>query len=624
MKETRFIEQNKEKWAEYEQLLGEKRPDPERLSELFVQITDDLSYARTFYPNRSVRVFLNSMASRIFQNIYRGKSFPGARLVQFWKTELPQALWEGRMAILLSFSIFTIAFITGVVSSIIEPEFARTILGDEYVTMTLGNIENGDPMAVYKHAGPLGMTAGIAANNLFVAFRTAILGVLASLGTVLSLLYNGVMVGAFQYFFISKGLFTESFLTIWIHGTLEISAIIIAGASGLIAGSGLLFPGTYRRIQAFQITIRRGFKIFIGTVPIFVLAAIFEGFLTRFTETPDILRGLFILASLLFVLWYFVFLPYFKWRRGEFRETSRTAELPPDDQYPIRFHLIKTPGEILGDAIAVMRRHGRASLGIPLIAAIVTASGLIAMISPESEFTLTELAENWGVLSDMYQLFSNNDEIPFLFYFQCLVSGLLTFLALKSVEKEQTVQADDDREKTESTGIQRMLAYSSITILASVSLYAISLENSAGRFFLSVMVLPLMCLVNAVIFFEKAHPVSAILRAISLLRRGGAFLTGFWVIITGIIALTMLETPVWGTVVNFLSTLVPLPGETFEVARFTAVFSVLFVIYLFVFFWAVCGAVAFYSAREVEDAHYIHRNIKKIGQSRQIRGLPKE
>lgn len=624
MKETRFIEQNKEKWAEYEQLLGEKRPDPERLSELFVQITDDLSYARTFYPNRSVRVFLNSMASRIFQNIYRGKSFPGARLVRFWKTELPQALWEGRMAILLSFSIFTIAFITGVVSSIIEPEFARTILGDEYVTMTLGNIENGDPMAVYKHAGPLGMTAGIAANNLFVAFRTAILGVLASLGTVLSLLYNGVMVGAFQYFFISKGLFTESFLTIWIHGTLEISAIIIAGASGLIAGSGLLFPGTYRRIQAFQITIRRGFKIFIGTVPIFVLAAIFEGFLTRFTETPDMLRGLFILASLLFVLWYFVFLPYFKWRRGEFREISGTTELPPDDQYPIRFHLIKTPGEILGDAIAVMRRHGRASLGIPLIAAIVTASGLIAMISPESEFTLTELAENWGVLSDMYQLFSNNDEIPFLFYFQCLVSGLLTFLALKSVEKEQTVQADDDREKTESTVVQRMLAYSSITILASVSLYAISLENSAGRFFLSVMVLPLMCLVNAVIFFEKAHPVSAILRAISLLRRGGAFLTGFWVIITGIIALTMLETPVWGTVVNFLSTLVPLPGETFEVARFTAVFSVLFVIYLFVFFWAVCGAVAFYSAREVEDAHYIHRNIKKIGQSRQIRGLPKE
>lgn len=624
MKETRFIEQNKEKWAEYEQLLGEKRPDPERLSELFVQITDDLSYARTFYPNRSVRVFLNSMASRIFQNIYRGKSFPGARLVRFWKTELPQALWEGRMAILLSFSIFTIAFITGVVSSIIEPEFARSILGDEYVTMTLGNIENGDPMAVYKHAGPLGMTAGIAANNLFVAFRTAILGVLASLGTVLSLLYNGVMVGAFQYFFISKGLFTESFLTIWIHGTLEISAIIIAGASGLIAGSGLLFPDTYRRIQAFQITIRRGFKIFIGTVPIFVLAAIFEGFLTRFTETPDILRGLFIVASLLFVLWYFVFLPYFKWRRGEFREISGTTELPPDDQYPIRFHLIKTPGEILGDAIAVMRRHGRASLGIPLIAAIVTASGLIAMISPESEFTLTELAENWGVLSDMYQLFSNNDEIPFLFYFQCLVSGLLIFLALKSVEKEQTVQADDDGEKTESTVVQRMLAYSSITILASVSLYAISLENSAGRFFLSVMVLPLMCLVNAVIFFEKAHPVSAILRAISLLRRGGAFLTGFWVIITGIIALTMLETPVWGTVVNFLSTLVPLPGETFEVARFTAVFSVLFVIYLFVFFWAVCGAVAFYSAREVEDAHFIHRNIKKIGQSRQIRGLPKE
>ena len=624
MKETRFIEQNKEKWAEYEQLLGEKRPDPERLSELFVQITDDLSYARTFYPNRSVRVFLNSMASRIFQNIYRGKSFPGGRLVQFWRTELPQALWEGRMAILLSFSIFTIAFITGVVSSIIEPEFARTILGDEYVTMTLSNIENGDPMAVYKDSGPFGMTAGIAANNLFVAFRTAILGVLASLGTVLSLLYNGVMVGAFQYFFISKGLFSESFLTIWIHGTLEISAIIIAGASGLIAGSGLLFPGTYRRIQAFQITIRRGLKIFIGIVPVLVLAAIFEGFLTRFTETPDILRGLFILASLVFVLWFFVFLPYFKWRRGDFKELAGVAELPADEQYAIRFNAIKTPGEILGDAIAVMRRHGRASLGIPLIVAMATASGLVTLISAESEFTLTELVENWGALSDMYLLFSNTDEIPFLFYFQCLVSGLLIFLAIRSVEKERTDNAADDIDETESTVVQRMLVYSSITLLASVSLYAISLENSAGRFFLSVMVLPLMYLVNAVIFFEKAHPVRALPRAVSLLRRGGAFITGFWVILIGIIALTMLETPVWGTVVNFLNTLIPFPGEPFEVARFTAVFSVLFVIYLFIFFGAVCGSIAFYSAREVEDAHYIHRNIKKIGQSRQIRGLPKE
>ncbi len=42
---------------------------------------------------------------------------------------------------------------------------------------------------------------------------------------------NGVMLGAFQYFFYERGLLLPSVLTIWIHGTLEISAIVIAGSA---------------------------------------------------------------------------------------------------------------------------------------------------------------------------------------------------------------------------------------------------------------------------------------------------------------------------------------------------------------------------------------------------------
>lgn len=88
--------------------------------------------------------------------------------------------------------------------------------------------------------------------------------------------------------------------------------------------------------------------------------------------------------------------------------------------------------------------------------------------------------------------------------------------------------------------------------------------------------------------------------------------------------MVLLGTPVWATAVKFLQTLIPVSGEGFDFAGFIAVFSILFVIYLFIFFWSVCGAVVFYSSREIEDAHYIHRNIGNIGQSRQIRGLPKE
>ena len=54
MRETQFIKQNQEKWSEFEQTLRGEAKDADRLRDLFVQITDDLSYSRTFYPNRSV------------------------------------------------------------------------------------------------------------------------------------------------------------------------------------------------------------------------------------------------------------------------------------------------------------------------------------------------------------------------------------------------------------------------------------------------------------------------------------------------------------------------------------------------------------------------------------------
>ncbi|MBI5914483.1 MAG: stage II sporulation protein M, partial [Bacteroidetes bacterium] len=73
MRETSFIRQNEKKWKEFEQLLNGQHHDPEKLNDLFIQVTDDLSYARTFYPNRSVRVYLNGLAQKVFFNIYKTK-----------------------------------------------------------------------------------------------------------------------------------------------------------------------------------------------------------------------------------------------------------------------------------------------------------------------------------------------------------------------------------------------------------------------------------------------------------------------------------------------------------------------------------------------------------------------
>jgi len=117
------------------------------------------------------------------------------------------------------------------------------------------------------------------------------------------------MLGSFEYYLFSKGLGLQSILVIWIHGTLEISSIILAGGAGLILGNSLLFPGTYTRIESLKNGAKDGLKIAIGLIPIFIIAAFFEGFVTRHTEMPIALSLSILIASLTFIIWYVILYP---------------------------------------------------------------------------------------------------------------------------------------------------------------------------------------------------------------------------------------------------------------------------------------------------------------------------
>lgn len=310
MKEAIFVKQNVVQWQQTEMLLdGAEAESPDVLADAYILTTSDLAFAQTHYPQSRTTQYLNALAFALHNTIYRYKREPASRLLTFWTREVPLTMWQARRELLISFIIFTVSMFIGVVSTLGDSDFPRVILGDDYVDMTLENIAHGEPMAVYDSDNESTMFLGITLNNVWVSFRIFALGVLTSFGTGYGLLSNGVMVGAFQTFFIQEGLGWSSFLAIWLHGTLEISSIIVAGAAGLALGNGWLFPGTYGRMASFRRGARRGLKIIIGTVPIFVCAAFIEGFLTRHTEWPDALRLVIILLSFLFVVFYFVLLP---------------------------------------------------------------------------------------------------------------------------------------------------------------------------------------------------------------------------------------------------------------------------------------------------------------------------
>ncbi|WP_343031473.1 stage II sporulation protein M [Xanthovirga aplysinae] len=199
----------------------------------------------------------------------------------------------------------------GAISAAKDQTFVRLILGDAYVNATLENISKGDPLAVYKKANEVDMFLGITLNNIRVALFAFGAGLLLSVGTGLILFSNGVMLGAFQYFFYEKGLFFESFRTIWIHGTIEISVIIIAGCAGLVLGNSILFPGTYSRLESFKRGAKHGLKIVISTLPFFILAGFLEGFVTRHNDMPVVLSLLIIGLSFLLISFYYIFYPYY-------------------------------------------------------------------------------------------------------------------------------------------------------------------------------------------------------------------------------------------------------------------------------------------------------------------------
>ncbi|MAO09022.1 MAG: hypothetical protein CL596_09945 [Alteromonas sp.] len=312
MREVAFIKQNKEKWLEFERAIFDNDfESSDALASQYIQIIDDLAYAQTFYPKSKVIVYLNQLSAKAFQIIYKTKREDTNRFVLFWKTEVPLLAYQYRKFIYTAFTVFALFTSIGVISAMNDGEFVRSILGDAYVNMTLENIEKGDPVAVYKSGSNWGSFIGITFNNLRVGLYSFMGGVFGGTGTIWVLFKNCIMLGSFQYFFYEKGVLWESVRGIWIHGSMEIFAIVIEAAAGLILGASILFPATYSRLESFKRGVKVGVKILISTFPFTIAAGFLEGFVTRYSNSmPNWLSVGIIIMTLGLISYYYLIYPF--------------------------------------------------------------------------------------------------------------------------------------------------------------------------------------------------------------------------------------------------------------------------------------------------------------------------
>lgn len=312
MREIAFIKQNKSKWLAFEKSLKlKKKQNPDELADSYIRLLNDLSYSQTYYSKSKTTIYLNFLVSQIYRKIYKTRRMEHKRIVSFFTTEVPLLVYQNRSKVLFAFILFFFFTALGAISACYDDMFVRLILGDNYVDMTLNNIKNGDPMAVYKSHGALFSFIGITSNNILVAAKAFIYGLTAGILTFYVAIQNGIMLGSFQYFFYQHGVFGESLRGIWLHGAMEIFSIVISTAAGFVMASSLLFPKTYSRLYSFRQGVQQGLKIYISTLPFFVAAGCIEGFVTRYSDSmPLWLSLLIIFTTLSLISFYYLIYPY--------------------------------------------------------------------------------------------------------------------------------------------------------------------------------------------------------------------------------------------------------------------------------------------------------------------------
>jgi uncharacterized membrane protein SpoIIM required for sporulation len=619
MKETAFIRQNSKKWADFERTLADPNRDPDRLHDLYIQITDDLSHARTFYPTRSVRAYLNGMGQLIFGDIYKQKKSPFSKVSYFFTDELPQVIYESRWSFFWAVAFFIVSFAIGYFSSMMDENFLKIILGDDYVNMTVANIKKGDPMAVYKSSGRMDMTFGIMANNIRVTLFYFILGVFAGIGSVAMMMYNCIMLGAFLQFFSRYNLVGEANLTVWMHGTLEISAIVIGTAAGITMGRGLLFPGTYTRLQAFQMSARRGIKIMVGVLVMLVFAALIEGNLTRHTELGAS-RGVFIAANVAAILFYYGWLPFYKARKG-FARPLEEAQLPPDNFHKFQFDRIKSAGEIFGDTFLFLSRNF--STYFPTCAALAASFCLFAFsMSEEKAVETFKLEAGFWQQHEVIGQFFINPSIPILPLLNGFIYAGIAFVIFRKILKQEG--------NYEQTRADELKSFGELFIMFSI--WAFAAANMSGWMLVLMLsiILPWFSINGFLImrYSFNFNYLKSFKHTAWLISSNRELFAG--VIAIQIVVSWLLFSMLNSFLVNFYMWIIGWNFSFFNQSQLDAgvvvamTFLAAFSLFLITSLFLTALSFTFYSLLEINEGNALVARIQQIGMGRKIRGLARE
>lgn len=287
---TRFRQAHEADWLKLEHIIGRMEKgsikslgDEELLAlpALYRTTLSSLSVARDTSLDRALVTYLERLCTRAYFQIYgvqtRAWRQLGGFFVHGWPTAV-RGLWrETLFCVALTFGAALVAYL--LIRS--DPTWFYSIVPD-------GLAQGRDPTTdaetlratLYDEGqGWLGVFATfLFTHNSQIAIFAFALGFAFAVPTVLLILYNGLVLGAFYAIFEAKGLGPNLAAWLMIHGTTEIFAICIAGAAGIRIGMAIAFPGRDLRMESAVRAGRTAATAMAGTVVMLAVAALLEGF----------------------------------------------------------------------------------------------------------------------------------------------------------------------------------------------------------------------------------------------------------------------------------------------------------------------------------------------------------
>lgn len=282
---ARWIETRQRYWDRLEQLVNacDRRgiaalthEDLRELALLYRQTAADLSVARDDAGSAALARSLNALLGRAHNLIYAGRAPRTRGIFQFYARVFPAVFRDTLPYTLAAVALFAAGAAAGAAMAAADPAFERVMLGGRMMdTIEAGRMWTHSIVAIKPFASSAIMT-----NNISVSLAAFAGGIVAGLGTVYMMLFNGLLMGVIAVACQRAGLAVSLWSFVAPHGVLELPAIVIAGGAGLMLGKALLAPGALPRREALTESAALAIRLVLGVIPLLIVAGTIEGFVS--------------------------------------------------------------------------------------------------------------------------------------------------------------------------------------------------------------------------------------------------------------------------------------------------------------------------------------------------------